>query len=73
LKELDFVLTSFTMAKKAKRRRGRPRTGKGLLIGVRLQPQQVAVLDDWRNRQMRPTTRPAAIRKLIAMQLFGNS
>jgi hypothetical protein len=59
------------MAKKAKKRRGRPPTGKGLLIGVRLRPQQVKALDDWRERQPRPMSRPAALRKLAAMALLG--
>ena len=59
------------MAKKGKRR-GRPATGQGLLIGVRLRPQQVAALDDWRSRQPKAMSRPAAMRKLIAMALFGN-
>ena len=52
--------------------RGRPATGQGLLIGVRLRPQQVAALDDWRSRQPKAMSRPAAMRKLIAMALFGN-
>ena len=46
--------------------------GQGLLIGVRLRPQQVAALDDWRSRQPKAMSRPAAMRKLIAMALFGN-
>jgi hypothetical protein len=58
------------MSKKAKR--GRPPTGKGLLVGVRLRPRQVAALDDWRKRQPRPMSRPAALRKLAAMALLGN-
>jgi hypothetical protein len=60
------------MAKKRKNKGGRPATGQGLLIGVRLQPKLVSAIDEWRERQPRPVSRPAAMRKLIAMALLGN-
>jgi len=49
-----------------KKRRGRPTTtGKGFLIGVRLQPAQLARLDTWIAEQEKPYTRPQAIRAMI--------
>lgn len=49
-----------------KRSRGRPvTTGKGTLIGVRLQPAQLAGLDAWIDRQSAPLTRPEAIRAMM--------
>ena len=40
-----------------KRRRPAP-TGKGTLVGVRLQPSQLAAVDDWIEKQDAPMTRP---------------
>jgi len=50
------------------RRRGRPATGKGFTVGVRLHAHEVAALDDWRRRQAgpRPPSRPAALRRICA-------
>jgi hypothetical protein len=46
-----------------KKMRGRPlTTGKGTLIGVRMQPDELAVLDSWLTRDGRGLTRPQAIR-----------
>jgi hypothetical protein len=56
-----------------KKRVGRPPTGKGLLVGVRLQPDLVELLDTWRTRQPRPMSRPAALRDLAAMKLLGGN
>lgn len=47
-----------------KRGRGRPPTGKGELIGVRLRPDVLARLDEWRTRQPGIPTRPEALRRL---------
>jgi hypothetical protein len=59
------------MAKGAKRRRGRPAIGKGVLIGVRLRPQHVAALDAWRRQQDEGRMgRPEAIRRLMLKALF---
>jgi hypothetical protein len=55
------------MAKKAKRRRGRPAIGKGVLIGVRLRPQHLAALDAWNEGRM---SRPEAVRRLMLKGLF---
>lgn len=46
-----------------KSKRGRPPTGTGTLIGVRLQPDQLDKVDDWIDRQPAPKpTRPEALR-----------
>ena len=50
-----------------KKRRGPLPTGKGQLIGVRLQPVQLSVLDEWIASQRVPMTRPEAIRKLMEL------
>ena len=46
------------------KKRGRPATGKGELIGVRLQPDQLAVVDKWAEDNG-GLTRPEAVRRLI--------
>jgi hypothetical protein len=52
------------------RKRGRPPTGKGTQVQVRLQPKQLAKLDAWIKRQPKPKpSRPEAIRQLIEKQL----
>jgi hypothetical protein len=62
---MDFV------AKKAKRRRGRPAIGKGVLIGVRLRPQHIAALDAWRRQEDEGRiSRPEAVRRLMLKGLF---
>jgi hypothetical protein len=49
-----------------KKRRGRPiTTGKGTLIGVRLQPSHLIALDAWIARQSQTVTRPEAIRAMM--------
>jgi hypothetical protein len=56
-----------------KRRRGRPKTtGKGELIGVRLQSSQLSALDRWIARQESAPTRPEAIRQLMDFALSGS-
>ena len=51
----------------SKKRRGLLPTGKGQLIGVRLQPVQLIGLDEWIASQRIPMTRPEAIRKLMEL------
>lgn len=41
----------------------------GTLVGVRLQPDQLAEVDAWRKRQDDAPTRPEAIRQLVAHAL----
>jgi hypothetical protein len=56
-------------ARKGKKR-GPPATGKGTLIGVRLQPPELAELDAWIAVQDDPKpTRPEALRR----KAFGES
>jgi hypothetical protein len=52
-----------------KKGRGRPATGQGTLVGVRLQPDDLSELDDWISEQDEPFTRPEAIRRLVEMGL----
>jgi hypothetical protein len=53
-----------------KRRRGPLPTGKGTLVGVRLQPADLKALDRWIKRQGRQQTRPDAIRHLVSNGLL---
>jgi hypothetical protein len=48
-----------------KKARGRPATGQGTLIGVRLQPAHLKALDAWIAKQSPPVTRPEAIRGMM--------
>jgi hypothetical protein len=53
-----------------KKARGRPvTTGKGTLIGVRLQSDQLDALDGWISKQDVPLTRPEALRAMLAAGL----
>lgn len=51
-----------------KKKRGPKPTGKGTLIGVRLQPGQLQSVDKWREENDSPS-RPEAIRTLIDQAL----
>jgi len=62
------------MARQAKmltqKRRGRPATGKGFTIGVRVHPNQLAILDAWIAAQPEPQpSRPEAIRQILNTSL----
>ena len=48
-----------------KKRRGPAPTGKGTLVGVRLQPSHLTALDAWIAKQHPPVTRPEAIRAMM--------
>jgi hypothetical protein len=52
-----------------KKRRGPVPTGKGTLVGVRLQPDDLSELDDWISEQDESFTRPEAIRRLVELGL----
>jgi hypothetical protein len=53
-----------------KRSRGRPRTGIGETLGLRLYPDLQADLDDWISHQDDPKpSRPEAIRQLLRLAL----
>jgi len=45
----------------------------GDLIGVRVQPQLAAEIDEWRRRQEDIPGRPEAIRRLVEIALKGSS
>ncbi len=47
------------------KRRGPAPTGKGTLVGVRLQPADLSALDRWIRQQGERQTRPEAIRELV--------
>jgi len=49
--------------------RGRPPTGKGVGVLVRLQPDLLAALDAWVEKYPKPLSRPAAIRAILAAGL----
>jgi hypothetical protein len=49
----------------AKKRRGPAPTGKGTLVGVRLQPSHLKALDAWIAQQTMSLTRPEAIRAMM--------
>jgi hypothetical protein len=53
-----------------KKRRGPAPTGKGTQIQVRLQPEQLAELDAWIEKQEIQPTRPEAIRGMIDAMLY---
>ncbi|TGD96200.1 hypothetical protein EU555_24920 [Methylobacterium nonmethylotrophicum] len=54
----------------ATNKRGRPATGKGEPVTVRLQPEQLAPLDAWIADQPDPKpSRPEAIREAVAEHL----
>jgi hypothetical protein len=52
-----------------RKKRGPPATGKGELIGVRLQPPALAQLDSWIGDQDDKPSRPEAIRRLLEQAL----
>lgn len=53
----------------ARKRRGPKPTGKGVNVGVRLQPDQMTALDAWIGRQADEPSRPEAMRRLLTMAL----
>jgi metal-responsive CopG/Arc/MetJ family transcriptional regulator len=52
-----------------KKRRGPPPTGKGTLVGVRLQPDLLTPIDAWAAAQDDEPGRSEAIRRLIELGL----
>jgi hypothetical protein len=54
------------------KRRGPAPSGKGTLVGMRLQPDQLAALDKWVARHPDPKpSRPEAIRRMVTEHLTG--
>lgn len=59
---------------KPKKKMGRPPTGIGPVIGVRLYPDMQAELDEWIADQPDPKpSRPEAIRRLIGVALHESA
>ena len=56
-----------------RKRRGPKPTGKGVNVGVRLQPDALARLDAWIAKQPKPVSRPEAIRAFVeaGLQMMG--
>lgn len=54
---------------KKKNRRGPPPTGKGELLGVRINPPQFVALDSWIAQQPDKPSRPEAVRRLLNFAL----
>lgn len=52
-----------------RKRRGPAPTGKGTLIGVRLQPADLSKVDAWIAAQPEPVSRPEAIRRILVERL----
>jgi hypothetical protein len=55
----------------SQKKRGPAPTGKGTLIGVRLQPAPLSELDAWAARQDDTPSRPEAIRRLVELGLLA--
>ncbi len=51
---------------------GRPKTGIGTLVGVRLQPEQLLRLDEWIEQDGGRFSRPEAMRRLLE-QAWGRT
>ena len=54
-----------------KKRKGPAPTGKGVLVGVRLQPDDLAALDAWIDAQDDKPSRPEAVRKLMRLGMLA--
>src|SRR5690348_8742882 len=52
-----------------RKKRGPPATGKGELVGVRIQPNLMQALDRWIAAQQPTASRPEAIRRLVEQAL----
>jgi len=58
--------------KKITKKLGRPATGQGMLVGVRLLPPNLSALDAWIAAHPEPRpSRPEAIRRILS-QALGN-
>ncbi len=51
------------------RKRGRPATGKGAPVVVRMQPAELETVDEWRAKEPDQPSRPEAIRRLCTIAL----
>ena len=66
------MITGFLMTEDGRqlKRRGPPPTGKGWLLGVRLQPTLLHALDAWIAKQPEVMSRPEAVRKILVSALI---
>ena len=55
--------------KKIAKKGGRPATGKGRTVGVRVQPALSALIEGWRAQQRPIPSEPEAIRRLVELGL----
>ena len=55
--------------KKIAKKRGRPATGTGRTVGVRVRPELAAHIDGWRALQRPIPSQPEAIRRLVELGL----
>jgi hypothetical protein len=62
------MLSCCSLSRKVKKKRGPAATGKGRLIGVRLQPHELARLDEWAAAQEDKPSRPEALRRLAGFE-----
>jgi len=58
-------MTRQSLLSQLRKKPGPPATGKGTLIGVRLQPPELAKVDGWAAGQEDHPSRPEAIRRLL--------
>jgi hypothetical protein len=54
------------------RKRGRPATGRGAQVQVRLQPMLLKQIDLWRGNKSDAPSRPEAIRRLVQLGLAAH-
>jgi len=55
--------------KKIAKKRGRPATGTGRTVGVRIRPELSALIESWRAQQRPIPSEPEAIRHLVQIGL----
>jgi hypothetical protein len=55
--------------KKIAKKRGRPPTGTGKTVGVRVRPELSAEIEGWRAQQRPIPSQPEAIRRLVELGL----
>ena len=53
--------------KKIAKKRGRPATGTGRTVGVRVRPELLAQIEGWRAQQRPIPSEPEAIRRLVEL------
>jgi hypothetical protein len=59
--------------KKIAKKRGRPATGTGRTVGVRVRPELSAKIEGWRAQQRPIPSEPEAIRRLVELGLRGST